>query len=259
MDNIRGRNLWDQLTHATILVEQVRQKDDTFFQQMLERIKIGEATKSDIEELKKKVITTEEIQSWSNQSDEWLFAPIIVSRNNLGNELNIRDARIRSRKYGSPLLQIHALDKFESDEVSNSLKKFILNIPDSKCDNAPGKLLLVERQPIILLKNYSTELGLTNGTTGIVRKILLHKNEYIDFSKSRDGVIELNNLPECIIIQVTNDKINIDKLGPGMIPIFPVDVSFTYIEQIKNENGDNFKVRIKRKGFPLAPCLVLTN
>jgi hypothetical protein len=69
-----------------------------------------------------------------------------------------------------------AQDKVKSKIVNENnyhrLHRFLLSLPDNKTESLPGYLPLVSGMPVLLTDNIATELGLSNGTKGIFRRIV---------------------------------------------------------------------------------------
>ena len=122
----------------------------------------------------------------------------------------------------------------------------IKNYPSTKTDGLPGELPLFIGMPVILTKNIATELGLTNGTTGVIRSIHFNKDESVT---EGTGFQRLMYTPDCIIAELDDISMNpLDGLEPNHVPIFPTKGNF----KVKIRGSDN-SVSINRTHFPLVP------
>jgi hypothetical protein len=105
---------------------------------------------------------------------ENMNAAAIVGKNELREVLNARKAETDCSDRNE-LVVCAALDKLSSRELSHAERKTLLqmNIMSLKVARGlPGYVMLFEGMPVILrLRNLSTDLGITNGSQGVVRKI----------------------------------------------------------------------------------------
>ena len=106
--------------------------------------------------------------------------------------------------------------------------------------------------PVYLSKNMHVELGLTNGTNGVVRSIHLKDGRLISADSGKHYV----NFKEGDYIIVEFDDIKVKPL-PGLtlnhIPITPQDTDFpVYV-------GNGKSVTVKRRHFPLVPRFSVTS
>ena len=108
--------------------------------------------------------------------------------------------------------------------------------------------------PILLTKNIATELGLTNGTTGIIRSIHLRNGEMI----SEDTGFHHVQFTDADFIVVELDDITVRPLhglNPNHIPIFPKTENFQVSPQGQQSRGKQNvkKLTVNRCHFPIVP------
>ena len=100
--------------------------------------------------------------------------------------------------------------------------------------------------PVIVTTNIKTELGITNGTEGVVRLIHFKNGEMIN---EDTGIHYLEEHPDYIIVEL--DDINVkplDGLPLNHIPIVPKKKSFSVYMPGKQKD-----VSVNRTHFPLVP------
>ncbi|KAG2347005.1 hypothetical protein BDR05DRAFT_831836, partial [Suillus weaverae] len=106
-----------------------------------------------------------------------------------------------------------ALDKLSSHELSHAECKTLLqlNIVTLKAARSlPGYVMLFEGMPVILqLHNLSTDLGITNGSQGVVCKIFT--------ATCPTGF----TCASCILVEFPHSKVHLSDLPKGYFPILP--------------------------------------
>ena len=106
--------------------------------------------------------------------------------------------------------------------------------------------------PVYLTQNIATELGLTNGTKGVVRSIHLKNGEIID---GNTGVHHLKHTPDYVIVEFDDITMTpLDGLLPNHLSIFPENGSF----QVRVK-GKKDKITVSRTHFPLVPRFSCTS
>ncbi len=169
-----GRALILQVNVVVKLTMQMRVVDKEYLE-ALDRMRIGECTLKDYELFRSLIIgRSNAIHSLSDVS--WNNAPILVYRNEIRTELNNRAVINKCHELNHPLVVCLAQDKTKSKIIDENnfhrLRHFLLSLPDNKTESLPGYLPLVPGMPILLTDNIASELGLSNGTKGIFRKIV---------------------------------------------------------------------------------------
>ena len=225
-----GAHIWKQLTHIVILDEQMRVTDSAY-KGLLNRLRNGECTPNDYLLLSSRVI--------GNNSDSIINSgdPIIVPENELVREIN--NLCINNKSKTTTVYVSTVCDSLKTP-LSKDMFKAINSLPSTKTDGMLTELPMYVGIPVMLTKNISTELGLTNGTKGIIKMIPLKENEKRNQSDKRFK--KVSSL-DCIITEVPNASISdLDGLAKNHIPIFRCKGSF-----VLKQNNDI--VTIKRDHF----------
>ena len=127
-------------------------------------------------------------------------------------------------------------------DIANLVKTY----PSTRCEGLPGELPLFVGMPVILTNNIGTELGLTNGTTGVVKFICFNENEVIT---GDTGIHYLKYAPDYVIVEVDDVHMTpLEGLQPNHVPIFPLKKSFGV--RMKGKKKD---MNVNREHFPLVP------
>ena len=234
-----GMHLWKQINHIVLLDEQMRVQDQAYLE-MLNRLREGKCTDNDVEMLNKRVVgQTVDITSIAD-------APIITPGNQL--VMAVNDLFVASHSQHTKVYVSTA-----EDFIGKNKKKVPKNVAN-KCKNwantatqgLPRELQLFVGMPVIVTTNIKTELGITNGTTGVVRSIHFKNGEVI----SEDtGFHHLKQHPDYIIVELNDITVKpLDGLPPNHVPFVPIKKSFSVYMP-----GKQKKVNVNRTHFPLVP------
>ncbi len=170
-EEVHGKSLWSRFTSILTLTEQMRQKTDLPFQEMLRRAGEGKLDSRDVNALNRRL-------AMELPTSGALDTVIVVQKNktrHLINRLQIekfarannRDIIIfpaehyRTKKDGGNLIQHESL--FEAQDG------------EGNC-TGPGLLLYCRGMPACLLANQFTPLGIVNGARAIVHGVVPHLN-----------------------------------------------------------------------------------
>lgn len=170
-----GRLAWKSVTDVVILEEQERMKKDPLYGRAVLNLRKRQCTQADVNLFNTRVVKSNENPNGIDMSlDQNQKATAIVSTNLLRQAINMQKA-IANCKENDKLILCAALDSVKSKVIPLDTRKELLDKDVSRLSQEgalPGYLPLYEGMPIILRrKNLSTELGITNGSQGILRKI----------------------------------------------------------------------------------------
>ena len=243
-------NVWKNLTHIILLDEQMRVQDDPYLE-LLNRLREGRCTQMDVEMLNKRVIGHHvDITSISNN-------PVIVPGNELGMEINKLFARRHSQN--KPVFMTKAKDTYNKGKsLPKELADMIKDYPHTRTNQLPGELPLYIGMPIYISNNIAVELGLTNGTSGIVKSIHIEDADFISEEDIGFHHVEFNDR-DCIIVELHDVTVEpLQGLQPNHIPIFPQSCSFRVALKKQNTNGGMKTITVNRKHFPIVPRFSVT-
>ncbi len=134
-----------------------------------------------------------------------------------------------------------------------NVANLIKNWPFSKTERLPGELHLFVGMPVIVTQNIAVELGITNGTKGVVKSIHFKNGEVI--SGDTTGVHRLRHMPDYIIVELDDITMKpLDGLEPNHVPIFPMHSQGKFEVKVKGNRKKADKVfKVSRFHFPLVP------
>ena len=241
-------NVWKNLTHVVLLDEQMRVQDSAYLE-LLNRLREGKCTQSDVEMLNRRVIGHHvDITSISQN-------PIIVPGNELGMEINKLFACRHSQN--KQVFVTKAKDTYDKGKpLTRELADMIKDLAHTKTNQLPGELPLYVGMPICISNNIAVELGLTNGTSGIVKAIHLQNAETISEQDTGFHHVDFTD-NDCIIVELYDVAVTpLRGLQPNHIPVFPQSGDF----QVKlKKKGKVQKISVKRNHFPIVPRFSVTS
>ena len=241
-----GISLWNQLTHIALLTEQMRITDPVY-QEVLSRLREGTGTFKDYALLSTRVIGNGVDVP---QSDN----PIIVPGNELRHSINLHHIKKHASSTAEHVLVCESSDSTKHGHLTKDQEKATSGLYNTQTGGLSGKLPIFLGMPVYLTKNISTELGLTNGTKGVVRKIYLKDTDKnINMSSGCEFSV-LKSQPECVIMEI-NEPVGkgLTNLQSCQFPVFPERSSF----QIKLPMCKRL-VSVNRTQLPLEPAYSCT-
>lgn len=196
-------------------------------------------------------------------------------RNEIRTELNNRAVINKAYEMKQPATVVIARDTIRAKKNIDlpDLNRRLLALPDNKTEHLPGYLPLVPDMPVLLQENIACELGLSNGTQGIFRKLAYTDTSDSDMSFDQDKfpidtVFKRN--PQYALVEIPKSKINnLDSLDPLIVPIPVIEKTFTidldklysdkqHVTKLLKSNKLKTTISVKRKTLPLIPAYSIT-
>ena len=243
-----GMNMWKNLSHVILLDQQMRVTDKAY-QELLNRLREGKCTDSDVRTLNSRIVgQTVDITLMSGN-------PIITPGNELGMEINKLFAHRHSLHQN--VFVTRANDSMTNGKISRDVFDKYKDKPHTQTGQIPREIPMFVGMPVYVSKNLKVELGLTNGTSGKIKSIHLKNAEkitentgihYVDFTDE-----------DCIIVEL--DDVNVKPLRGlkrNHIPITKVSTSFQVTTGKKDRNGKPKRGNVNRTHFPIVPRFSIT-
>ena len=183
--------------------------------------------------------------------------PIIVPGNELGMEINKLFARRHSQN--KRVFVTKAKDTFNKGKsLTPELASIVKDKPHTNTAQLPGELPLFVGMPVYVSNNIATELGLTNGTSGIVRAIHLHNGDTITEEDIGFHHVEFEDT-DYIIVELDDVTVKpLQGLQPNHIPIFPQSGNFSVTLKRRNTDPKIKPISVNRNHFPIVPRFSVT-
>ena len=229
-------NLWHQHFRMFELNDIMRQRDSKVFAELLNRLREGKHTESDILKLKERVIQEDTINP--------LDAPHLFIQNAKVDEFNVRAHNAaRGNKF-----QINAQDSVIGANSTELRDKILTQIPKDprKTKQLALQLCLAEGERTELVMNLRTEDGMTNGAGNVIKLVQVHQQDkpsgivWVQFDHSDVGQKTRNE----------NRHLYLQGIEHTWTPIKPVTTQFAV--------GKNKTAQVVRKQFPLRPAAAKT-
>ena len=236
-----GMHLWKQVNKVILLDEQMRCTDPVYLD-LLNRLREGKCTNSDVALLNTRVV------GQNVDITSILDVPIITPGNQL--VMAINDLFIACYSHHTKVYISKAEDyigkRRNGKKVPKSVARKIKNWASTSTKGLPRELQMFIGMPVMVTKNIATELGITNGTVGKVRSIHFQNGEVIS---EGTGYHPIEYPPDFIIVEL--DDINmkpLDGLPPNCVPISVKTEGFSvYLP------GKDKSIHVNRRHFPLVP------
>ena len=240
-----GRLAWKSVDAVICLTEQERMKTDPEYARAVNHLRIRQCTTEDMDLFNSRVIKSADNPDGidMNTSDK-TNSTAIVSTNLLRESINARKAHANCTGPNSPtLITCAAQDDILSGPSSTETIKRLLNMNMTKLtsDGAlPGFVPLYVGMPVILRhRNISTELGITNGSQGIVRQINTDTTPHgVTYGKS-------------LIVEFPKSRARFPELPMGYVPI--TSISWSFATKLDGE-----LIRVNRRQLPVQPAFAVT-
>ena len=246
-----GRMAWKTIDTVVELTEQQRMKDDQEYANAVQRLRTRQCHFEDVElfnsRMMKSVNCPDGVDMGLAENQD---AAMIVNTNHLREVLNVEKARSVCSHTGNDLLLCAAQDIPSEQIVLSKLEHeqlLRINFSSSKYQGSlPGYLPLYVDMPVILrMRNLSTDLKITNGAQGYIRKISL--------AVSPQGLTYCS----CAIVEFPDSPVKLQGLPQGFFPITPVTFSFT-ASFIQEADGKPRKMKFSRHQLPIQPGFAVT-
>ena len=229
-------NLWQQHFTMFELNEIMRQRESKFFAELLNRLREGKHTPSDIATLKERVIQYD----INNPID----APHLFIQNAKVDEFN---ERVHNAAIGNKY-RIRAQDSVIGANSAELREKILRQIPNDprKTKQLTWNLCLAEGERTELAMNIRTEDGMTNGAGNVIKLVQLHQQD------KPTGIVwvQFDHLDIGHKTRIENRHFYIQGVDSTWTPIKPVTVQFAV--------GRNKAAQVVRKQFPLRPAAAKT-
>jgi hypothetical protein len=235
-----GAHLWRQVNQVVLLDEQMRVQDSEYLE-MLNRLREGECTDRDLQMLTGRVVGHD--LDITSIIDNPIIAPVNETVMAI-NDLFVSNHSADRNVYVSTA---HDYIGRNQNKVPKNVAKKYKNWACTKTDQLPRELKLYVGMPVIVTKNIHTELGMTNGTKGVIKAIHF-KNEESVVSGNTDDFHYLQHAPDCIIVELDDIDVKpLDGLPPNHVPIVTLRGSFEVYM------GKKESINVNRRHFPLVP------
>ena len=250
---LKGRSIFLEYDHVVIHRDQMRITDN-IWTGILGRLRVGECTEKDIEEVQKLVLTDPACETPDFSSSPWCDATLITPRNATKDLWNSAALEGHCRASGNRKYIISAEDTIkETGSVPDQNTKLaIAGLKDETTRNLRMRVELAVGMKAMVVLNIATEADLANGTRGTVQGFALDPREKHTIP-NEEGHIRLQYPPPVIYFKPDMHTNTVFEGVPeGIIPISPSTMRFTV-----EVNGE--KVKMERRQLGIVPAYAFTD
>ena len=229
-----GREIFLQFDKVVILHQQNRIKDETWTN-ILSRLRVGECNESDLNEIRKLVLTNPDCDVPDFSKAPWDQAILVTPRHSVRKLWNEHAIAKHCIKTGNQRYIVPAEDTSQvgTEVLSMDAKLAIAGLTDNKTGKLPDLVQMAIGMKAMVLLNLATEADIANGTRGEIQDIILDEREETS-AIDEDGAIRLKYPPAMILFKPDKGtKLTFQGLPPGVIPLTPSLAKFTVTSRTK--------------------------
>ena len=211
-----GRLAWKSVNVVVSLSEQQQMKSNPEYASAVRRLRVRSCNLGDVELFNSRVVKSVRHLDGLSMTGEQEKATMLV-RTNFVREL-VNNTKAKSSFQGElTYCATHDLVNGSEPMLDEWKHLLSLNLADFSSEGAlPGLIPLYTGMPVILRNcNVSTELGITNGSQGMVRKI---------FTKPCTSNY---SVAHCVVVEFPDSSVQIPGLPPRHFPLTPATWKFT--------------------------------
>jgi ATP-dependent DNA helicase PIF1 len=184
---VKGIQVWHQVQHIVVLDEIMRQRDDPVLLDILKRLRKGSCTEGDKEILDKYVLSTPDCSEETKRLTDprrWVedpgnACPLIVYTNAARDAHNWNMAEVFAEVTGQPCNIYHAMDTrgrgSKKAQLAGLVAEVSWAIPVKDANDLGGKVPYMPGMSVFCTENIATELGLSNGSPGVIVSIVFEE------------------------------------------------------------------------------------
>ncbi|HLO39007.1 MAG TPA: DUF6570 domain-containing protein [Lacibacter sp.] len=235
------------------LDQQMRQSGDQRYHELLKRLRRGKGSKDDYDYLMAKVIK-------DDSCVDVFKTRLITTTNAVKDYVNLKLVSLFAQRHHQSVVVFTAEDSFSKEAektkpVSSKTREKILKLDMKLTGNLPGRVELTVGMPVVITANLSVALGITNGSTGILREILFQPGH----DRITGDTYHAKQLPLAVIVEIGSGNLFKHATVPkNCFPIFPITCKFRF--QFNNpDTGIPKCCYVVRKQLPIIANFACTN
>jgi PIF1-like helicase len=245
----RASQIWRQVKDVIFLTEQMRQKDDLPYQELLQRAETCSLTQADIDLLNTKTVAA--LQSAGMRVPDRAIRPINTDRHHYNRSGSERLATGRDQKVWM-FAGSHDRPLRSSSQGHISIGS-MLSQGDDGTFKGPGIFFYTKGMPVMLLENLLTPFKLVNGRIGKAVDVVVDSDS--DVFDLNDRYVLCSRPPACVIVEFDEPTgLTFPGLAPNQHPFFPRK----YSSDIKDLTTKRL-VKVRRTQVPLTPAFATTD
>ena len=244
---------WKSIVRIVVLKTNYRSLEDGSYSDMLYQMRRSGLTHENCMEIRKHII----------RARQWRFPPlslpstrVLVSRNSIRIPASKMLTRMDAKNAGASLVEFEPLDLLHGSggvQLSPAVSEYLRrNEKASDCPNIDQWSGYFVGQQVILTKNMGPEVGVANGSIGVVTSIVMEPGD----EEAEGGGIGFGS-PVPLYIHVKFPGLTVklsDELDPGVVPIARMSVTCKH----KSKHMSTPFVW-ERRGFPLVAARCSTD
>lgn len=252
-----GQEIYKQFNTVIILKQQMR-VTDIGWTDILNRLRVGECTKDDLDEINKLVLTNPCCHIPDFSAAPWKECTLITPRHAVREQWNSMALRKHCQQTGNILYIAPAEDtlKQSAQPVPLPIQIAVARMSEKQTGKLSEIFELAIGMKAMVTTNISTQGDIANGTRGIITEITLDPRETQSIPND-DGIIYLKYPPIMILFKPHKEThLLFAGIPPGLVPLTPSAAAFTVSTGNKS---DRQTCRIHRRQYSLTAAYAFTD
>lgn len=250
---LKGRSIFMEYDKVVILREQMRVTDEVWTG-ILSRLRVGDCTEDDINEVKKLVLSNPDCEVPDFSKPPWCNATLITPRNAAKDLWNSAALEKHCRNSGNRKYVISSEDTLVNtgETPDRRTRLAVASLRDDATKNLRRRVELSVGMRAMVVLNIATEADIANGTRGTVHGIVLDPREP-QVSPEEDGSVHLHFPPSVVYFKPDmQTQVTFEGVPEGIIPILPSKVCFSV--SVEGE-----KTKLERRQVAIVPGYAFTD
>lgn len=248
-----GREIFLQFDTVVFLDQQMRVTDQTWTN-ILERLRIGQCTDADIDNIRQLVLTDERCDVPDFSKPPWNDAILVTSRHGVRDAWNAYSVKkhCRQTKRRRYIVPSEDFEKNSVTELSPRMRLAIASLKPKQTGKLEDRIDIAIGMKAMVQVNFAIEADIANGTRGTIEGIVLDERETI-VDADENGDTFLKYPPVLILFRPDRKtKLRFAEIPEGLIPLTPSSTTFSVQVQ-----GSKFK--IVRRQYAMTPGYAFTD
>ncbi|KAF8262736.1 hypothetical protein EI94DRAFT_1543572, partial [Lactarius quietus] len=193
-----GCTLFEKFDIVVKLDQQMRIQD-IFWDSLLQRFRSGDCSKTDIEEIRKLVLSHPECDTPDFTTSPWNNAILVTPHNSMRCLWNSDMLKIHCRRSGNIRFLLYVEDTSNNCPLTLPQHLAVAHLKLDQTKRLPHLVEFAIGMKTMVLENIAPHLALANGSHGVITGIILHPEESVTMNET--GAVVLKHPPAVLLFK----------------------------------------------------------